>query len=119
MPHAVPICAPGACAIGSCEPGWTDCNAKRRMRSELMEPDLLQRVRDEVHRPNQHLRLRGLRLDVLPALDALHGSMRRPGNQPAILRGLQLNLRLGSSGSVPDLRHRSMRVLRDHVRINL
>ena len=26
IPHATPTCSAGTCAIGSCDPGWTDCD---------------------------------------------------------------------------------------------
>jgi hypothetical protein len=27
LPHAMPTCSGGTCEIGSCDPGWTDCDA--------------------------------------------------------------------------------------------
>ena len=36
IPHATPACSAGACAISSCDPGWTDCDTDLQNGCEKM-----------------------------------------------------------------------------------
>ena len=38
IPHASPACSGNACAIASCEPGWTDCDGDPQNGCELQGP---------------------------------------------------------------------------------
>jgi hypothetical protein len=39
VPHAVPKCESGACAVDSCQNGYADCNAEPGCESDLNSPD--------------------------------------------------------------------------------
>lgn len=38
IPHASPACSANACAIASCDPGWTDCDGDPQNGCELLGP---------------------------------------------------------------------------------